>query len=160
MWDIVGLALAKKRRCKSVAPKRRSKEPTFDALAFLETIGAPSVAYARSAVIFAQGDSGENVLFIRSGAVRISVLSHTGKEAIVALLEAGDFVGEGALAGQSVRMGTATAVVATSMLVIPKRQMVDLFHQEPEFSNRFIQYMLSRNIRVEEDLVDQLFNSS
>jgi CRP-like cAMP-binding protein len=149
--------MAKQRR-KSTAPK--AKAQAFDARAFLESAGAAALTYRRSAVIFAQGDPCESVMYIESGAVQLSVLSHAGKEAIVAMLEPGDFLGEGALAGQRVRMGTATAVVATSTLVVPKRQMVDLFHQEPEFSDRFIEYMLTRNIRVEEDLVDQLFNSS
>ncbi len=88
------------------------------------------------------------------------VLSHGGKEAIVGVLGEGDFLGEGALAGQPIRMGTATAVSATSLLVVPKEQMIRLLHDEPGFSDHFIEFMLSRNIRIEEDLVDQLFNSS
>jgi CRP-like cAMP-binding protein len=100
------------------------------------------------------------VLYIQKGAVRLSVLSQTGKEAIVATLGPGDFLGEGALTGQRVRIGTARAVATTTALIVPKKQMVQLLHDEPAFSTRFIEFMLSRNIRIEEDLVDHLFNSS
>ena len=116
--------------------------------------------FRRTAVIFAQGDPCDSVMYIQKGAVRLSVLSHSGKEAIVAMLGPGDFLGEGALAGQPVRMGTATAVATSTVLVLPKQQMTRLLHEESGFSDRFIQYMLSRNLRIEEDLVDQLFNSS
>ena len=136
--------------------------PAFDAQAFLETAGITKkvAEYRPLAVIFAQGDPGESVMYIQKGAVRLSVLSHAGKEAIVGMLGTGDFLGEGALAGQPIRMGTATAVSSTSVLVVPKKQMIQLLHDAPGFSDRFIEYMLSRNIRIEEDLVDQLFNSS
>jgi CRP-like cAMP-binding protein len=136
--------------------------PEFDAQAFLDSADIPKkiVAYRPLAVIFSQGDPSESVIYIQKGAVRLSVLSHSGKEAIVGMLGPGDFLGEGALAGQRVRMGTATAVSTTTVLIVPKKQMVQLLHDEPAFSNRFIEFMLSRNIRIEEDLVDQLFNSS
>ena len=111
-------------------------------------------------MIFAQGDPSDSVMYIQKGAVRLSVLSRGGKEAIVAMLGRGDFLGEGALAGQRVRMATATAVSSTTVLVVPKKQMTQLLHDEAGFSNLFITFMLSRNIRIEEDLVDQLFNSS
>jgi CRP-like cAMP-binding protein len=139
-----------------------SAEPVFNAEAFLDSAGVTKkfTEYERLAVIFSQGDPGDSVMYIKSGAVRLSVLSHTGKEAIVGMLGPGDFIGEGALAGQPVRMGTATAVAATSVLVLPKKQMIQLLHDVPGFSDRFIEYMLQRNIRIEEDLVDQLFNSS
>jgi CRP-like cAMP-binding protein len=135
---------------------------TFDAQAFLDSAGISKkvVEYAPLAVIFSQGDPGDSVMYIQKGAVRLSVLSHAGKEAIVGMLGAGDFLGEGALAGQPIRMGTATAVSATRVLIVPKKQMIQLLHDAPGFSDRFIEYMLSRNIRIEEDLVDQLFNSS
>ena len=138
------------------------KKPAFDAQVFLESadVAKKIVEYRRSAVIFAQGDPGESVMYIQKGAVRLSVLSDSGKEAIVAMLGSGDFLGEGALAGQRVRMGTATAVAASTVLIVPKQQMIRLLHEEPGFSDRFLEYMLSRNIRIEEDLVDQLFNSS
>jgi len=138
------------------------KEPAFDARVFLESadIAKKIVEYRRSAVIFAQGDLCESVMYIQKGSVRLSVLSHSGKEAIVAMLGPGDFLGEGALAGQRVRMGTATAAAASTILVIPREQVIRLLHEEPAFADRFLEYMLSRNIRIEEDLVDQLFNSS
>jgi CRP/FNR family transcriptional regulator, cyclic AMP receptor protein len=147
-------------------PRPRKKPPikagSFNAQAFLESFGAAKKAaeYRPLAVIFSQGDPSDSVMYIQKGAVRLSVLSHTGKEAIVGVLGPGDFLGEGALAGQPVRMGTATAVSATRILVVPTKQMIQLLHDEPGFSDRFIEYMLSRNIRIEEDLVDQLFNSS
>ena len=149
-------------------PRPRTKTPSkttappFDARAFLESAGISKrvVEYRPMAVIFAQGDPGDSVLYIRKGTVRLSVLSHAGKEAIVGMLGSGDFLGEGALAGQPIRMGTATAMSPTSVLVVPKKQMIQLLHDAPGFSDRFIEYMLSRNIRIEEDLVDQLFNSS
>ena len=110
--------------------------------------------------VFSQGDPAKNVLYIQKGAVRLSVVNETGKEAVVAILGPGDFFGEGCLAGQPIRIGSATAVAATTVLVIEKKEMTRVLHAEHAFSDRFISYMLSRNIRVEEDLVDQLFNSS
>jgi CRP-like cAMP-binding protein len=134
----------------------------FDAEAFLSSahITKKIVNYRPLAILFAQGDPSDSVMYIQKGAVRLSVLSRAGKEAIVAMLGPGDFLGEGALAGHRCRMGTATAVSTTTVLIVPKKQMIQLLHDEAEFSNRFIAFMLSRNIRIEEDLVDQLFNSS
>jgi CRP/FNR family transcriptional regulator, cyclic AMP receptor protein len=136
--------------------------PPFVALAFLDAPGVKKkiVEYDRSTTIFSQGDACDSVMYVQAGAVRLSVLSHSGKEAIVAMLGPGDFLGEGALAAQRVRMGTATAVAPTRILVVPKAEMARLLREEPGFSDRFIEYMLYRNIRIEEDLVDQLFNSS
>jgi CRP/FNR family transcriptional regulator, cyclic AMP receptor protein len=102
----------------------------------------------------------ELLLFFRRGSVKLSVVNEVGKEAVVAMLGPGDFFGEGGMAGQLVRMGTATAIIPTTFLVIEKKEMVRLLHTEHAFSDRFLAYMLSRNIRIEEDLVDQLFNSS
>ena len=142
--------------------KARTPASPFDAESFLDSAGIPKkiVDYRPLAVIFSQGDPCDTVLYLQKGAVRLSVLSKSGKEAIVGMLGPGDFLGEGALAGQRVRIGTATAVSTTTALVVPKKQMVQLLHDQPDFSNRFIEFMLSRNIRIEEDLVDQLFNSS
>jgi CRP/FNR family cyclic AMP-dependent transcriptional regulator len=139
----------------------RKKRP-FDAHAFLEAagLGKRVVTYAPKAVLFSQGDTCNNVLYLRSGRVQLSVVSHSGKEAIIATLGAGDFIGEGALAGQPVRLDTATATEATTALVVPKRQMLRLLHSQHALSDRFIAYMLLRNARLEADLVDQLFNSS
>ena len=100
------------------------------------------------------------VMYIQKGGVKLSVVNEVGKEAVVAMLGPGDFFGEGCLAGQSVRMGTATAITPTTLLVIEKKEMIRVLHAEHEFSDRFVAYMLTRNIRIEEDLVDQLFNSS
>lgn len=140
----------------------RPAGPAFDAESFLETAGISKkiVEYRPLATIFSQGDPSDTILYIQKGAVRLSVLSHSGKEAIVGMLGPGDFLGEGALAGQRVRIGTARAVSTTTALIVPKTQMIQLLHDEPAFSARFIEFMLSRNIRIEEDLVDQLFNSS
>jgi CRP/FNR family cyclic AMP-dependent transcriptional regulator len=145
--------------------KKSSPEPKasagFNLAAYLESAaGKRVVQYRKGAIIFSQGDPGDDVRYIQRGAIKLSVLSRIGKEAVVAMLAPGDFFGEGALAGQSHRIGTATAVTASSVLVIEKDAMVRLLHEEPTFSDRFISYMLSRNIRIEADLVDQLFNSS
>jgi CRP/FNR family cyclic AMP-dependent transcriptional regulator len=135
---------------------------TFDAEAFLNSPGiAPRVAaYERAAIIFTQGDAANTVLYIQQGRVKLSVVSQTGKEAVVGVLGPGDFVGEGALAGQPVRLATATALTASRLVVVPKRQMIRLLHQQHALSDRFIAHMLARNARLEEDLVDQLFNAS
>jgi CRP-like cAMP-binding protein len=117
-------------------------------------------AYGRGETIFTQGDACEDVLYIQTGGVKLSVLSKTGREAVVAMLGPGDFFGEGCLAGQPVRMGSATAVTPSVILLIGKEKMVRLLHKQPAMSDRFIAHMLSRNIRIEEDLIDQLFNSS
>jgi CRP/FNR family transcriptional regulator, cyclic AMP receptor protein len=147
------------RRTKSVKSTIRSG---FDLEAYLESTGpARTVAkYRRGEVIFSQGDPGNDIRYIQKGGVKLSVLSRVGKEAVVAMLSSGDFFGEGALAGQAVRIGTATAVMASTVLIIEKEAMVRLLHEEPAFSDRFISYMLTRNMRIEADLVDQLFNSS
>ena len=116
--------------------------------------------YRPAAAIYAQGDASDTVLYIQQGSVKLSVLSQAGKEAVVGVLGPGDFFGEGALAGQPVRLATATAMTASRILVVPKRQMIRLLHQQHALSDRFIAHMLARNTRLEEDLVDQLFNAS
>jgi CRP/FNR family transcriptional regulator, cyclic AMP receptor protein len=145
-------------------PNRRKTDSLqlFDAQAFLDSAGvARNVAeFKKKETVFSQGDTAKDVLYIQKGGVRLSVVNETGKEAVVGVLGPGDFFGEGCLAGQSLRIGTATAIVATTALVIEKKEMIRVLHSEHEFSDRFIAYMLSRNIRIEEDLVDQLFNSS
>jgi CRP/FNR family cyclic AMP-dependent transcriptional regulator len=134
----------------------------FDVQGYLDSTGPARtiVKYRRGEVIFSQGDAAADVRYVQSGAIKLSVLSRTGKEAVVALLGPGDFFGEGALAGQSVRIETATATVGSRVLTIAKDAMLKLLHGEAAFSDRFIAHMLSRNIRIEADLVDQLFNSS
>jgi CRP/FNR family transcriptional regulator, cyclic AMP receptor protein len=142
-------------------PKANAKV-TFSVQGFLESAGVARkvLEFKRKETIFSQGDPGKDVLYIQKGGVRLSVVNETGKEAVVAVLGPGDFFGEGCLAGQPLRIGTATAVNATTVLIIEKKEMVRVLHDEHAFSDRFISYMLSRNIRIEEDLVDQLFNSS
>jgi CRP-like cAMP-binding protein len=118
------------------------------------------VEFQAKDTIFSQGDIGKDVMYIQKGAVKLSVVSKIGKEAVVAMLNPGDFVGEGALAGQPVRIATATAATPVTMLVIGLKEMIRVLHEEHAFSDRFIAYMVGRNIRIEEDLIDQLFNSS
>ena len=134
----------------------------FDAQKFLDSAGLKRriVKYPPGRHIFSQGDPAADVLYIQSGAVRLSVISKTGREAVIAMLGPRDFFGEGCLAGQPLRMGSATAIVQSTILIIEKAEMVRLLHGEPELSDRFLSHVLSRNIRIEEDLVDQLFNSS
>jgi CRP-like cAMP-binding protein len=140
----------------------RKRSRLFDAESYLQSSGpARKVAkYRAGEVAFGQGDVASDIRYIQAGAIKISVLSRIGKEAVVAMLSPGDFFGEGALAGQSVRIETATAMTASTVLVIEKAEMVRLLHDEPPFADRFLSHMLSRNIRIEADLVDQLFNSS
>src|SRR5436189_5482012 len=147
---------------KVVRGVRVKRRDAFDAEAFLDTAGIARkiVAYGRGAVIFTQGDPCRHVLYIQKGDVKLSVLSKAGREAVVAILGAGEFFGEGCLAGQPVRMATATATTDSTILLVDKDQMVRLLHSQHALSDRFIAHMLARNIRIEEDLVDQLFNSS
>jgi CRP-like cAMP-binding protein len=148
-----------KARTRSSEPKTRR---AFDVEAYLESTGPARriVKYRRGEVVFSQGDPSSDVRYIQKGGIKLSVISRIGKEAVVAMLSPGDFFGEGALAGQLIRIETATAVVASNVLAIDKEAMVRLLHEEPAFSDRFISYMLTRNMRIEADLVDQLFNSS
>jgi CRP/FNR family cyclic AMP-dependent transcriptional regulator len=134
----------------------------LDVQAFLKSAGMPArtVRFPTDAVIFSQGTPANSVFYLQQGGVKLSVLSAGGKEAVVAILGPADFFGEGCLAGQPSRMGTATAVDPAAVLRIHKRDMLRILHERPEFSDRFIAHMLARNIRIEEDLVDHLFNSS
>ena len=134
----------------------------FNAQAFLDSAGISKkiVEYGRGETIFTQGDPCEDVLYIQAGGVKLSVLSKTGREAVVAMIGPGDFFGEGCLAGQPLRMGSATAITPSGILFVAKDKMVRLLHKQHAMSDRFISHMLSRNIRIEEDLIDQLFNSS
>ncbi len=138
------------------------QKSAFNAQAFLDSAGVAReiVAYRRAEVIFTQGDPCGSVLYIQKGGVKLSVLSKTGREAVVAMLGPGDFFGEGCLAGQPFRMGSATAITPSVILLVDKERMVQLLHKQHAMSDRFIAHMLARNIRIEEDLVDQLFNSS
>jgi CRP/FNR family transcriptional regulator, cyclic AMP receptor protein len=134
----------------------------FDPQVFLDTAGvARKIAeYRRNESIYTQGDSALSVMYVQKGGVKLSVVNGSGKEAVVAMFGPTDFFGEGCMAGQTVRMGTATAVTPTTVLVIQKNELLRVLHSEHKLSDHFIRYMLAHNIRVEEDLVDQLFNSS
>jgi len=144
------------------ASKANSKTSAFDVKLFLDSagLGRKVAKFEGKETIFTQGDPATNVMYIQEGGVKLTVVNETGKEAVVGILGPGDFFGEGCLAGQSHCMATATAVAPTAVLVIEKDEMIRALHEEHEFSDRFIAYMLGRNIRVEEDLIDQLFNSS
>lgn len=141
---------------------KQAKTLAFSAQAFLDSTGIARKAaeYQRKATIFAQGDSSTHVMYIQKGAVKFSVVNEVGKEAIIAMLGPGDFFGEGCLAGQKICLGTATAMTPATVLAIEKDEMQRVLHREHAFSDHFIKFMLSRNIRVEEDLIDQLFNST
>jgi CRP/FNR family transcriptional regulator, cyclic AMP receptor protein len=142
--------------------RKTKKSGAFNAQAFLDSAGVARtiVEYQRKDTIFSQGDVCKEVMYIQKGQVKLSVVSNTGKEAVVAMLKPGDFVGEGGLAGQPVRIATATAATHATLLVIGLKEMIRVLHSEHQLSDRFITYMLGRNIRIEEDLIDQLFNSS
>ena len=142
--------------------KAKSKKPGFDVKLFLDStgLGRKVRRFQRKETVFTQGDPATNVMYIQEGGVKLSVVNTSGREAVIAILGPGDFFGEGCLAGQAVTMATATTVAPTVVLVIDKDEMIRVLHGEHEFSDRFIAYMLTRNIRVEEDLIDQLFNSS
>jgi CRP/FNR family transcriptional regulator, cyclic AMP receptor protein len=145
-----------------VGTKRPKKPIPFDPQAFLDTAGAARriATFRKDQSLFIQGDLAKTVIYIQQGGVKLSVLNESGKEAVVGMFGPGDFVGEGCMAGQPIRMGTATAVIPTTALIIDKAEMLRVLHHEHELSDHFISYMLGHNIRVEEDLIDQLFNSS
>ena len=138
------------------------KVNSFDPQVFLDTAGvARKVAeFSRGESIYSQGEAANSVMYVQKGGVKFTVVNGSGKEAVVAMFGPSDFFGEGCMAGQSVRMGTATAITPTTILVIDKNELLRVLHEEHELSDHFIGYMLAHNIRVEEDLIDQLFNSS
>jgi CRP-like cAMP-binding protein len=134
----------------------------FDPQAFLDSTGVAKtvIAYSEGQPIFSQGGACETVLYVKKGEVKISVISKTGREAIVAILGAGSFFGEGSLAGQTLRIGTATAHTECTIIAVDKADMRKLLHEEHILADGFIAHLLTRNIRIEEDLIDQLFNSA
>jgi CRP/FNR family transcriptional regulator, cyclic AMP receptor protein len=134
----------------------------FDSRTFLSTIngGRKIEPFAKKQTIFAQGDASDAVFYIKKGKVRLTVVSEVGKEATIGILNEGDFFGEGCLAGQPLRLCSATAMTDCSVMKIQKKSMMEVLHREHAFSDMFVAYLLARNIRYEEDLVDQLFNSS
>jgi CRP/FNR family transcriptional regulator, cyclic AMP receptor protein len=123
-------------------------------------VGTTIATYQPNDIIFSQGDASDSVMYLQEGAVKLSVLSRSGNQAVVAMIETGAFFGESALVGDPVRLAAATAMIATAVLIIAKQEMVRLLHEQHEFSDRFIAHMLARSIRLEEAVVDQLFNSS
>ncbi len=144
------------------ANKTKTNEGVFNAQAFLDSAGVARtiVEFRKKEVVFSQGDTCEHVMYIQEGTVKLSVVSNAGKEAVVAMLGPGDFVGEGGLTGQMVRIATATATTPATLLMIGLTEMTRALHTEHALSDHFIAYMLKRNIRIEGDLIDQLFNSS
>ena len=142
----------------AVAKSKRN----FDPNAFLATIGSgrKTLAVPKEQSVFSQGDGADAVFYIQKGKVKLTVVSKTGKEATIGILSAGSFFGEGSLAGQVLRMGSAAALTDCELLRVDKKAMIDALHREHSFSDMFVAYLLQRNIRYEEDLVDQLFNSS
>jgi CRP-like cAMP-binding protein len=143
-------------------PNKTPRRPPFDLKDFLAKAngGRTITAYRANDHIFAQGETADAIFYIKQGKVRLTVVSKQGKEAVIAILEDGDFFGEGCLAGQQVRMATAAAISECSVIKLEKAVVVGLLHKEPSFSDLFVAHLLSRNIKIEEDLVDQLFNSS
>ena len=146
----------------TLAMKHTKSGTTLTSTDLVDWTGVPlqRVEYEPAATIFAQGDPATSVMYVDSGAVRLSVVSHAGKEAVVAVLEDGHFFGEGCLASQPRRIATATAMAPCTIISVDKPDMVRQLHARPAFADRFMTHMLTRNIRIEEDLIDQLFNSS
>ena len=142
--------------------KSSAKKRDFDPKTFLATIGEGRkvVAVPKKQTVFSQGEAADAVFYIQQGTVRLTVVSNDGKEATLGILSAGDFFGEGSLAGQTLRMGSATAMTDCELLHLDKKAMMLALHREHTLSDLFVAYLLARNIRYEEDLVDQLFNSS
>ena len=140
---------------------RPKKKDAFNAHAFLDSAGVAKKVrqFKRAEIVFSQGSSADSVMYIQAGGVKIGAVSAAGKEAVIAILGPGDFFGEGCLAGQPFRMGNATATASSTVLVIDKKEMLNVLHEQHDLSDLFINFVLRRNIRVEEDLVDQLFNS-
>jgi CRP/FNR family cyclic AMP-dependent transcriptional regulator len=145
-----------------VKKRKNAKARVFHAQAFLNSadVARKVKEFKKAELVYSQGDAADSVMYLQKGSVKLTVVSEGGKEAVVAILGPGDFLGEGCLAGQSVRMGTAATITPSTLLVIEKREMFKVLHEQHELSDRFISFMLARNIRIEEDLVDQLFNSS
>jgi CRP-like cAMP-binding protein len=154
--------MATRKTAAPVEPPAALPLAAFNLHEFLESAGLTRriTRFTRGAAVFSQGDAATDVFYLQQGSIKLSVLSRTGKEAVVAILGPGDFFGEGCLAGQPRRMATAHVLTPGTVLVVEKAEMLDLLHGQPELADRFLSHMLARNIRIEEDLIDQLFNSS
>ena len=155
------IAVKKRDATVGISEAKSKKQPGFNAQVFLESSGVARAVmeYRRSQRIYSQGDTASHVMYIQKGGVKLSVVNEAGREAVVALLGPGDYFGEGCLTGVPFRMGIATAITATSVLVIDAKEMIRGLHEEQKLSDRFIAYLLARIIRNEEDLVDLVFNS-
>src|ERR1700687_5541797 len=142
--------------------RKNGKAGAFDPQVFLDSAGVARkvVDFRRGESIYSQGEAADSVMYVQKGGVKFSVVNGSGKEAVVAMFGPSDFFGEGCMAGQTVRMGTTSAVTPTTILIIQKNELLRVLHAQHELSDHFIAYMLAHNIRVEEDLIDQLFNSS
>jgi CRP/FNR family transcriptional regulator, cyclic AMP receptor protein len=149
---------SKRKPVRNGAPKTKA----FDAQAFLDSAGVDRKVrnFKKAEIVFSQGSAAESVMYIQEGAVKLTALSASGKEAIIAILGPGDFFGEGCMAGQPVRVGNAMAIVPSTVLTIEKNEMAQVLHEQHALSDLFINFVLTRNIRIEEDLIDQLFNST
>jgi CRP/FNR family cyclic AMP-dependent transcriptional regulator len=145
-----------------MAKKNTSADQSFDIGLYLTTSGVKKklVSYRKAEAIFSQGEKSDSVFYLRTGTIKIAVTSSSGKEAVVAILRPGDFFGEGCIAGQPLRVSRATTMEPSTVLEIEKQEMIRVLHEEHQFSDRFLAHMLKRNVRIEQDLVDQLFNSS
>jgi CRP/FNR family cyclic AMP-dependent transcriptional regulator len=152
LYDVVVVLKSRK--------KAAAKPFNLEACLIAGTRGRKIETYSRGSVIYSQGSRASDVFYIQRGGVKLTVLSATGKEAVVGMLGAGEFFGEGCMAGQALHMGSATALVPAKVYRIPKAEMLRMLHQQEQFSDYFIGHVLARSIRIEEDLVDQLFNSS
>lgn len=144
------------------ASRKSKKTAGFSVDDYLSSAGSSRrlAKYKKGQVLFSQDDPSSNVMYIQSGNAKITIVNTQGKEAVLAILGPGDFVGEGCIIGNPVRMATATAIAPLSAMIIEKKEMMRVLHEQGEFAQKFIQYMLERNIKIEADLVDQLFNSS
>jgi CRP/FNR family transcriptional regulator, cyclic AMP receptor protein len=145
-----------------MAPTKKAKEPAFSARVFLSKVGSgrTQAEHRSKSIVFSQGDVADSIFYVHKGKVKLTVVSNRGKEAVIAILGAGDFFGEGCLAGQVKRMSTATTMSAASVTRLERAAAVRVLRDEPAFTELFLQHLLARSIRIEEDLVDQLFNSS
>jgi len=153
---------AEAQQSKEESSMRPQEKSVFNAKSFLAKVGKGKVhsEHTKNKKIFAQGDLADAIFYIQKGKVKLTVVSQQGKEAVIAILGEGDFFGEGCLGGQAVRMSTVTTMSDSSIVRIDKKDTIRVLHDQPAFSEMFLRYLLSRNIRIEEDLVDHLFNSS
>jgi CRP/FNR family cyclic AMP-dependent transcriptional regulator len=159
---VFGVDLGRSSFISLAAIAMKPKQSAFDAEVFLQSVGTSRrvETFRKKQTIFSQGDTADSVMYVQNGSVKLTVVNESGKEAVVAIFGPGDFFGEGGMAGQKLRIATASAVVPTTVLIIDRDEMTRVLHTEHALSDRFISHILARNIRVEADLIDQLFNST